>query len=153
MKMRRRPDRPRIRVAGIITRGDKILVVNHVRDGKSYCLLPGGGVEWGETCEEALKREFMEELTLAINVGQLVCVNESISPDKQRHILNLNFKVTLKPGQTIKVNHDERLRDACWMDKKTFQKVLFYPEIRPVILKAWEKQFKTCVVMVATPWT
>lgn len=143
---------PRIRVAGVITKGDRLLVINHERDGRSYYLLPGGGVEWGETSQVALRREFMEELSLDIKVNQLLFVNESIEPSGKRHILNLTFKAALKPGQTIEVHTDQRIKGACWLDKGELKKVVFYPEIRPDLLKAWQQGFKTGAVMIDTPW-
>ena len=45
---------PRIRVAGVLIRGDRILLVRHAREGRTYYLLPGGGLEWGETCAQGL---------------------------------------------------------------------------------------------------
>ena len=42
---------PRIRVSGILTKDDKILFVKHRKKGEEYYLLPGGGVDFGETFE------------------------------------------------------------------------------------------------------
>ena len=45
---------PRVRVAAVLLHQGRIVVVRHSRDGKDYHLLPGGGVEPGETLEQAL---------------------------------------------------------------------------------------------------
>ena len=55
---------PRIRVAGLLRRGDAVLLCNHRKGEQSYWLLPGGGVEEGETLEQALRRELAEECGL-----------------------------------------------------------------------------------------
>ena len=60
---------PRIRVAGVVTRRGRILLVEHERAGRRYHLLPGGGLEWGETCAAGLAREFLEEVSLRVRVG------------------------------------------------------------------------------------
>ncbi len=87
----------RIRIAAIIlNRKNELLLVNHKKRGKSYWLFPGGGVEYGETFEHALKRELKEELSLKIKkIKNLVFLNETIYPDGKRHILNIYFKVEI----------------------------------------------------------
>jgi hypothetical protein len=47
--------RPVVRVCAAIVRDDAILV-RHVHDGEDYWTLPGGGVEAGETLEQAVIR-------------------------------------------------------------------------------------------------
>ena len=53
----------RIRVCGICIEENKILLVRHHSIGKSGILWapPGGGMIYGETSEQALIREFVEE--------------------------------------------------------------------------------------------
>lgn len=144
--------RPRIRVAGMAIDNDQLLVINHRREGQSYYLLPGGGLEWGETFEQGVKREFLEELSLHVKVGSLLCVNESISPDQKRHIIHLTFKVEVMDRQQLKVNVDERVRGAEWMDKQQFESTLFYPEIKQHLLKVWDKRDSTGACIIQTPW-
>ena len=48
--------RPRVRVAGILIEDDKILLIEHLKKDKRYWLVPGGGVDWGESTAEALIR-------------------------------------------------------------------------------------------------
>ncbi len=58
----------RVRAQCIVVRDDRILLVKHRVDGKEWWALPGGGVEDGETPEEAVLREIQEEC----NVGGTV---------------------------------------------------------------------------------
>ena len=71
---------PRIRVSGILKKDDKILFVKHRKHGEEYYLLPGGGVDFGETFEIALKREFLEEVNLNISVDKLCLISEGVDP-------------------------------------------------------------------------
>src|SRR6185295_19384175 len=100
----------RIRAAGILVKDDQILLVRHEKNGKSYWLIPGGGVDFGESVEAALKREFQEEVGLEIKVGKLVLVHDSIPPNRHRQVLNLYFVVTAEKFE-IKVTSDAVLKD------------------------------------------
>ena len=51
---------PRIRVAGLLLQGGSVLLVRHQKGEDTYWLLPGGGVQYGESLEEALNRELLE---------------------------------------------------------------------------------------------
>jgi 8-oxo-dGTP diphosphatase len=142
---------PRIRVAGVLVRGGKLLVVEHERDGRRYHLLPGGGLEWGETCAAGLAREFMEELSLQVSVGSLLVINESIAPGAKRHILNLTFAVR-HSGGALKLNPDRRLKAAVWLTRAELRRAKFYPDIKKHLLRAWDIGFKVPAAMVTTPW-
>lgn len=143
---------PRIRVAGAAVRGDRILLVRHRRAGREYFLLPGGGLEWGETCAQGLAREFAEELSLRVSVARLLCVNESLEPHGRRHILNLTFHVRIQGGR-LAVNRDRRLQGACWVRRDDLMRLKFYPEIRRPILAAWKNRFRGGLTLTETPWT
>ncbi len=61
---------PRARV--VIVQADCVALIRRVRDGHTYFLFPGGGVEDGETPEQAAKREAVEELGVHVELGELV---------------------------------------------------------------------------------
>ncbi|MBN1596610.1 NUDIX domain-containing protein [candidate division FCPU426 bacterium] len=142
---------PRIRVAGMAVAGGKILLVKHRRAGREYYLLPGGGLEWGETCTAGLTREFAEELSLDVGVGPLLFINESIEPSGRRHIVNFTFLVHIRGGR-LKLHPDRRLREARWVDRQELLRLTFYPEIRRPLLRAWKNKFKGATRILATPW-
>jgi putative (di)nucleoside polyphosphate hydrolase len=52
----------RTRVSGLLLKGEEVLIVEHQKKGKSYYLLPGGGINEGESPKEALFRELLEEI-------------------------------------------------------------------------------------------
>ena len=53
------------RGVAVVVRGHHLLVLARVLDGYEYAVLPGGGIEPGETAEDAAVREFAEECTLS----------------------------------------------------------------------------------------
>lgn len=54
----------RDRAVCVAFRDDSVLVVGRHKDGRSYCVLPGGGVEPGEEPHAAVLRELAEETGL-----------------------------------------------------------------------------------------
>src|SRR4029077_1048250 len=77
----------RIRVAVCLTQDDRMLLVQHEKAGRRYWLLPGGGLERGETVARCAEREVEEETGYRVAPGRLVLVCEAIEP-AGRHILN-----------------------------------------------------------------
>ena len=60
-----------VRVYGIlINKDEQLLVSDEYIRGEYYTKFPGGGLEFGEGTRECLKREFKEEMDLAVNVGE-----------------------------------------------------------------------------------
>ena len=53
---------PRIRVSALLGWRGQILLCRQEKPGKEYWLLPGGGVDMGESLTDALNRELSEEL-------------------------------------------------------------------------------------------
>ena len=51
----------------VIFKDDKLLLIYREREENIYYVFPGGGIEQGETKEECIKRECMEELGITVN--------------------------------------------------------------------------------------
>jgi len=92
-------DKPTIRVAGLLVHQGSILMVEQGRGEERYWLLPGGGVQFGETLSDALRRELQEELGLRVGVQRLLAIVESISPepDYAKHVIHLIFEISASP--------------------------------------------------------
>lgn len=60
-----------IRVYGIlINERREVLVSDEIIRGNYFTKFPGGGLEYGEGTRDCLRREFMEEMNLAVEVGE-----------------------------------------------------------------------------------
>jgi 8-oxo-dGTP pyrophosphatase MutT (NUDIX family) len=70
--------------------------------GVQYTKFPGGGLEYGEGTRDCLKREFMEEMSLSVEVGAHIYTTDyfqlsSFNPDHQ--IISIYYFV--KPLEEI----------------------------------------------------
>lgn len=85
--MRRYPENPLVGVGAVVIRDGKILLVKRANEpNKGKWSVPGGLVRTGETLEEALKREILEELGVSVEVGDVACVTDEIFYDENRNV-------------------------------------------------------------------
>jgi ADP-ribose pyrophosphatase YjhB (NUDIX family) len=84
---------PRIRVSALLRREGRILLIRQEKPGKEYWLLPGGGVNVGETLLQAVQRELAEECGIHedLPLEGPVAVAESIAPHGVKHVVHLIF--------------------------------------------------------------
>ena len=124
-------------VLGIAIRDGKLLVsegYDSKKDSHFYRCL-GGGIEFQETSQEALKREFMEELGININVKNLLGVAENIFTfeGKQGHEIVFMYNIEI-PENLYKEKYiqdeDGELGEALWIDVNDFKNKskILYPE-------------------------
>src|ERR1700751_2977424 len=90
------PTRPYLAVSAAIFRDGRVLIVRRARPpAHGLYTLPGGGVELGETLEQAIIREVREETGLAITPLALVGFREALARDAagrvERHFVILPF--------------------------------------------------------------
>src|SRR5688572_2057788 len=60
------------RAGVVLVDGDLVALIRRDRDGETYYLFPGGGVEDGESEEQAAVRESSEELGLEVRIVRLL---------------------------------------------------------------------------------
>jgi 8-oxo-dGTP pyrophosphatase MutT (NUDIX family) len=91
----------RTRVGGICVKDNKILLIRHRNVGELpvFWLPPGGAIQYGESLEEALQREFIEETGLTVVIKQYLFANEVLVPHV--HTLEFFFEVQIIEGELI----------------------------------------------------
>ena len=93
-----------VRVYGVLVNEQRqVLVSDELIRGKYYTKFPGGGLEYGEGTRDCLKREFLEEMNLAVEVGAHLYTTDffqqsAFHPDHQ--ILSIYYWV--KPLEEIR---------------------------------------------------
>ena len=97
-------------VDGVIIYNNGVVLIKRKHEPfKDFYALPGGFVEYGETVEEALKREMKEETGLNVRILKLVGVYSEPSRDPRGHTVSVAFlcigEGELKAGDDAKEVH------------------------------------------------
>jgi ADP-ribose pyrophosphatase YjhB (NUDIX family) len=112
---------PRIVVAAIIRNGKKLLLTKEILEsGREFWSFPGGGVNFGESLEEAVKREIKEELGMGIKVEKLLGFKEAIFPKYNYHTVIFFFLATPLNELSIK---ERKVLEARYFELKEIEKL------------------------------
>jgi len=135
----------RIRVAAVIIESGRVLLVAHQFPDQSRAwLLPGGGVELGETLVQATARELQEETGLEAEIERLVFWREFFD---WRYTLELTF-LARPTGGRLGTGYDPEFEDqvikeVAWFPLADLAKVNIVPAVlRQRLPEAWRSGFK-----------
>ena len=134
---------PRIRVSAILRWQDRMLLCRHEKPGKEYWLLPGGGVNSGESLVDALQRELEEELGIDedVPVEGPVAIADSIAPVRSfapKHVVHIIFAgdLTGRPLDTV-TSKDAAVRGHRLFAVDELENVVLHPPIQR-FLRRWQ---------------
>ncbi len=107
------------------------------RNEKGKWEAPGGQVHFGETREQAIKREIREELGIEIEIIRVLNVADEILKKDKQHWLPTTFLTRIKRGKP-KIMEPEKCDEIGWFSINKIPKNLSY--ITSLDLKEYKKQ-------------
>ncbi len=131
--------RPRVTVAAVVEQEGRFLLVEEIDHGVAVLNQPAGHMEFGESPQEAVIRETLEETGWIFHPTHLQGIYQSVDPVAQRHYLRLAFTgqvVAHQPHSKL----DEVIIRTLWL---TLEEVLQQQQrLRsPMVLRCIEDYF------------
>jgi 8-oxo-dGTP diphosphatase len=134
---------PRIRVSALLRWEERILLCRHEKPGKEYWLLPGGGVNSGESLVDALRRELLEEVGIGeeLPLEGPVAIADSIAPQRSfaaKHVVHIVFSGDLSGRSLERVtSKDAAVRGHRLFSVHELEDVVLHPPIQR-FLRRWQ---------------
>jgi 8-oxo-dGTP diphosphatase len=136
------PEAPIVGVGAVVIDGTKVLLV---RRGQEPLMgewsLPGGALELGETLQQGVVREVLEETGLIVVPGGIIEILDRITPDEasgrvRYHYVLIDFVCHVTGGALCPATDAEEVR---WVERDQLQNGY---RLAPVTLVVIEKAFR-----------
>jgi 8-oxo-dGTP pyrophosphatase MutT (NUDIX family) len=120
-----------IRPATVTIKDGKVLLVESKYGENEFYLFPGGGMEFGETIEEAAIRETLEETGLKVKINKLLHLNEYIYKDdwNKRSITAFFLAEPIEENLNQLTDDGGKIKKIVWVDLKDLSDLDVKPKI------------------------
>ncbi len=85
------------------------------RNMAGFWMQPGGGVEFGEKIEDAVKREIKEELNIDIEIIKFLSFTEGIMKEEKQHWVSISYLAKIINGE-VKNLEPEKHEEIKWFN-------------------------------------
>lgn len=115
----------------IIIRGDQLLVIKRNKRGDKFFTLPGGGIDSGETAEQAVEREVREEASIECKAVREV-YHERVEEFGETYYYLCDYvsgEPALAPSseEATETAKGENTWQPMWLEIRALQDAIFLP--------------------------
>jgi 8-oxo-dGTP diphosphatase len=133
------PRHPILGVGGVVIHGNRVLLIRRGREPlKGEWSIPGGMLELGESLEDGVKREVLEETGLKVRPLKVLTVFDRIQKNGERvqyHYVIVDY-VCRPTGGRLKSGSD--VLDARWVEREELARYQITPKAAAVIADAFD---------------
>ena len=95
-----------VRVYGLLEHNNCVLITDEYHAGQKITKFPGGGLQFGESTHDCVKREFIEELQLPVEVTShfyTVDFFQASAFNPSQQVISIYYRVAANGAETIPV--------------------------------------------------
>ena len=128
------------RVSALLVNSDnaEILLIKRFKDGRTYWVFPGGGVEPNETLQQAIVREIFEETMLKIDNPEAIF--SVVNRGRKEHFFLVKvpyFEPKLSPeSPEFKAQHSHNLYEQTWVKLSDLSQINLVPVDAKIIVSS-----------------
>lgn len=108
-------------VAAVVCKHGRYLLVEEYATGEAVLNQPGGHIETGESPEDAVVREVLEETGCHVSVAELIGVYLWIHPQTRQQILRIVFEADIVGCDDTRAL-DESIIERHWMSREDIER-------------------------------
>jgi 8-oxo-dGTP diphosphatase len=141
----------------VIIHEGKVAAIERFRVGQHYFVLPGGGVEAGETIPAAARREAAEELGVPVTLGRLRAVVHAVTDDggALRHwcfdASTDSSDIAVAGGPEASPSPEDGTYAAVWIDLRTLDPERVWPFALARLIAANQGSWPAEVLEITDP--
>lgn len=124
----------KLRATGVLLNDIGDVAVNEDRRN-GYLLLPGGKIKFGETSQQAIVREFLEEMGIHVRATRLLATTENIFAIDGRQTNEVCFTWLV-----VRINHERVYAKDDWEQIVSWRSPNDLVDLKPKALQAVLKQ-------------
>jgi ADP-ribose pyrophosphatase YjhB (NUDIX family) len=121
----------------LVVHEDRLLMILERRPYGLWWAAPGGHAEAGESLEETAAREGLEETSVAVSVGALVCTLVWEKPAEKRRNLIAYFEATPIGHPDPRPQTEENIEAAEFVVPTALDPMTIHPQERGLIERWW----------------
>ena len=129
----------KITVGGLLIKDNKALIVRRsAEEGylTGFYELPGGKIDFGETPEQSLEREFFEETNIKVKTVKPFRIFTYISHDNNRHTVEIVYLVKAISDTNVKLSQEHD--DYKWIALEEINRFNVSDEIKTNIVEGFK---------------
>lgn len=116
-------------VTGVVIEDGKVLLARHTYGaGKNMLIIPGGYVNYGETPQDALKREFMEETNIEVEPIDVIGIRFNM------HDWYIAFRAKYISGKAVSDNDENS--EVLWLEVSEALSRADVPELTKILIES-----------------